>query len=309
MGPSRRTRIARAAAASAVVIAAVAIAIVAADRQSEETIDVPAGGVPTPAPEPGPPLDIVIDEPAGGREPRGLVWVLCCGAWRPPGTYGIDLDERADRAALGSLEWARRGYIAASFAAHGEGTAVDEAVAAYDRLRAEHPGLEICAIGGSAAGHMALMVAARRPDLRCVAAHSAPAALADLPARPVPGVLAQSPVSLALEVFGRRHLDELSPLRHAADIRASVRLAACSADRIVPAGQSRRLARALRRRPGTASVELALIRGRSVRRGERPPRGSRHLVHECFATAGRVESDQADTVAFVERVLGELQPG
>jgi dienelactone hydrolase len=305
VGTGRRTQIARAAAALAVVVAAVAIAIAVADRRSEDAIDVPAGGLPQPEPDPGRRLDIVIDEPAGGREPRGLVWVLCCGAWRPPETYGIDLGERSDRAALGSLAWARRGYLAASFAAHGEETAVDEAVAAYDRLRAEHPGLEICAVGGSAAGHMALMVAARRPDLRCVAAHSAPSALADLPPRPIPGVLAQSPLSLALEVFGRRRLDELSPLRHAGAIRASVRLAACSADRIVPPSQSRRLARALRRDPA-AEVELALIRGESVRRRERPPRGTVHLVHECFATERRVEADQAGTVAFVERVLGEL---
>lgn len=304
MGTSRRAQLVRGVAALAAVVAAVAIAIVVADRQSESTLDAPVGEVPTAAPEPGPPLDLVIDRPAGGDEPRGIVWLLCCGAWRPPETYGIDLDRRAERRAFGALDWTRRGYVAASFAAHGEETAVDEAVAAYDRLRSEYPDVAICAVGESAGGHMALMVAARRPEVECVVAHSAPTALADLPDEPIPGVLALAPRSLAVAAFGRRRLEELSPLGHADEIRASVHLAACSADRVVPASHSRRLARALRA-GAAADVELTVTPGESVGRGERPPRGTRHLAHRCFASAERVQADRAGRTEFMERTLAE----
>ncbi|MEX2194828.1 MAG: prolyl oligopeptidase family serine peptidase [Thermoleophilaceae bacterium] len=288
-------------AALAAVGAAVAIALVAADRQSSSTLDAPAGGIPEPRPE----LDIVIDEPTGGREPRGLVWVLCCGAWRSAAAHGVDLASRADRRGLASLDWTRRGYRVATFASTGGAAAVEESLAAFDRLREEHPDLSICAFGGSAAGHMALMVAAQRPELSCVIAHSSPSSLADLPDEAIPGVLPEPPLSLARDAFGAARMDELSPLRRAGDIAASVRLVACSEDRIVPVAQSRRLARALRRRDGDAAVELAVLPGESVRLGRRAPRGSREVIHRCFVSERRIARAEAATAEFVERALAE----
>ena len=116
-------------------------------------------------------------------------------------------------------------------------------------------------------------------------------------------MLSTPPMTLAVEAFGEERLDELSPVRHAADIRGAVRLSACSGDRVVPPSQARRMAEALRR-AGTARVVLDVTPGRSVRRGRRAPRGMLHLVHECFATAERVEADRAARVRFVERELG-----
>lgn len=253
-------------------------------------------------PPPRPPGQLVIDEPRA--EPRGLVWILCCGGWQSPREFGVDLRRRADRAALGASEWRRRGYVVATYGYRGGRRSFGDALAAYDHLRARFPGLPVCALGASAGGHVALLTATRRPDLRCVVAQGAPSDLASLPARATGFYTDEPPRRVARRLFGASRLRELSPVVHAARIEASVWMSACSDDRVIPPAQARRFARALEPHLGPGQVvETPVVSGRSPSRARPARRGSVEFLHGCFVTRRRLARHARETVRFVERVL------
>jgi alpha-beta hydrolase superfamily lysophospholipase len=58
------------------------------------------------------------------------------------------------------------------------GAAVASVLRSYDKVRARYPGLPVCLYGESAGGHLALLVAAARPDVACVETAGAPTDLA-----------------------------------------------------------------------------------------------------------------------------------
>jgi acetyl esterase/lipase len=92
------------------------------------------------------------------------------------------------------------------------GAAVGSVLRSYDKVRARYPGLPVCLYGESAGGHLALLVAAARPDVACVETAGAPtdleaidpslgpqAAHADRNARAAfPDLRAASPARLAI---------------------------------------------------------------------------------------------------------------
>jgi fermentation-respiration switch protein FrsA (DUF1100 family) len=278
---------------------------VLADREDGPDIRAGTGTGPAPALAPARvPGQLVIDEPRGGGDPRGLIWILCCGGWGSPADLGVDLRVRADRDGLGAAEWRRQGYVVATYGYRGGRRSFGDALAAFDSLRARFPDLPVCAIGASAGGHVALLTAAERPELRCVVAQGAPSELGTLPSRSTGIYTPEPPRRVARRLFGASRFDELSPVTHAGAIEASVWMSACSDDRVVPPGQATRFGDAMQPRlaPGQA-VETPIVEGRTPRRGGRPRRGTVELIHGCFVTKRRRARHVRDTIRFVRRTL------
>src|SRR5207245_957892 len=106
--------------------------------------------------------------------------------------------------------------------------------------------LPICAIGASAGGHIALMLAVRNPDLACVIDLEGPTDLTSL----APGSAAYD---FAVRPFGKSELAAFSPALQARAIRAKVMLAFARNDPLVPVNQGVEMARAL---PGARLIVL-----------------------------------------------------
>ena len=106
---------------------------------------------------------------------------------------------------------------------------------AYDGAKRSHPGLPICAVGESAGGHLALMLAMARP-LTCVEPVDAPTDLT----KGLPKMLRMT----ADAVFAKK-LAKWSPALHARSIHGKVLIVQAAGDQVVPAGQARELKTAL----------------------------------------------------------------
>jgi acetyl esterase/lipase len=120
---------------------------------------------------------------------------------------------------------------------------VHDIQAAYDRARKRFGRkLPICAVGPSAGGHLALMLAVRNPSLACVISQAGPS---DLPAlKTQPG--GDGAYKLATEAFGDNAsvLAANSPALHASSIKAKVMLVYAANDPVVPVAQGEEMKRA-----------------------------------------------------------------
>lgn len=193
---------------------------------------------------------LAVSLPASGRtlvayktphgRPAGVVLVIHGGAWRAAGPRTTALMDARART-FAAWGWAAAVVDYRAFAA-----SPGDVVRAYDAARERYPGLPICAYGESAGGHLALMLAVRRP-LACVIDAAGPVDLPRLGGTPQ----ADWVRAKALAAFG--DLRDASPTHHAAAIRAPVLAGYAAADRIVPASQGRYLERAL---PHARVVEL-----------------------------------------------------
>lgn len=203
--------------------------------------------------------------PAGGEPARLLVMLIHGGGWTGP-------DPKQFAATEG---------VAAAYRAAGYATLVVDyrrgakGVADVNRFyvqarRAVGPRLPICAAGGSAGGHLALVLAARHPDLACAISLAGPTDLVSL-SRADP----QTGAELA-SLFGSGRLDALSPARHAGRIRARLLLVYAANDPIVPVAQGREMARA---RPGSDLIVL--------------PPGPETFVHSSVASGSQARVDAA----------------
>lgn len=181
----------------------------------------------------GAPARAEIQRPDG--TPRGIVLVVHGGAWKLTGPGAL-------AAVRGEAQrFTRRGWLTYSVDHRPLHRSFRDVRRAYDRLRAKHPRIRICVHGVSSGGHLALMLAQRRPSVDCVIAVGAPTDLAHWP-REAAGVY-DSVRSLRRRVSLRRW----SPVRQAARIRQPVLLIHDRNDQIVPFAQSRKLARRLPR--------------------------------------------------------------
>ena len=110
---------------------------------------------------------LAVSLPARGRtlvtwtaphgRPAGVVLVIHGGAWRAAGPRTVALMDARARTFAG---W---GWAAAVVDYRAFADAPGDVVRAYDAARERYPGLPICAYGESAGGHLALMLAVRRP--------------------------------------------------------------------------------------------------------------------------------------------------
>ena len=208
---------------------------------------------------------LAVSLPARGRtlvtwtaphgRPAGVVLVIHGGAWRASGPRTVALMDARARTFAG---W---GWAAAVVDYRAFADAPGDVARAYDAARERYPTLPICAYGESAGGHLALMLAVRRP-LACVVDAAGPVDLPRLGGTPQ----ADWVRAKALAAFG--DLSDASPTHHAAAIRAPVLAGYGAADRIVPASQGRYLQRAL---PHADVVELGAGTGPHFVHASVPP--------------------------------------
>ena len=104
------------------------------------------------------------------------------------------------------------------------------------------PSLPICALGVSAGGNIALLLAAKFPDLACVISLAGPTDLQALEHEPH-GAL--SGYQYALNAFGKPALGQFSPALQASSIKAKVLLLYADNDPLVPVEQGEIMKRAL----------------------------------------------------------------
>ncbi|MEA2440918.1 MAG: hypothetical protein QOH76_2342 [Thermoleophilaceae bacterium] len=121
-------------------------------------------------------------------KPRGYVMVVHGGGWISVGKNAV----------LAVRPWASRfnraGYATLNIDYRPGGKSLADVIASYDRLRrAVGPAVPICVLGGSAGGHLVLMLATRRHQIACVISEAGPTVLASLPPSIYP---------LAAESFG-----------------------------------------------------------------------------------------------------------
>jgi acetyl esterase/lipase len=104
-----------------------------------------------------------------GQTPRGVMLVLHGGGWAKTGVGAVEF-VRAD-----ADRWRARGWETVNFTYRSCGQSLDDTLWFYDHARAWFdPGLNICALGTSAGGHLALLIGANRPGLYCVVNQAGP---------------------------------------------------------------------------------------------------------------------------------------
>jgi acetyl esterase/lipase len=202
----------------------------------------------TPAPNAVGPTDPAappeVRGPAGpytGQRPRAIILVIHGGAWMSVGQQAIErMRPEADR-------FRRRGYQTVSITYRPGAQSLTDVLARYDALRAENPRTPICALGASAGGHLALMLASRRRDLACVIAEAAPTDLGGLTDPTLKHIVSD-------EFAPRGLVDRWSPVKIAQRIKAPVLQAASANDPIVPYTQATDFHRAL---PSSRLVTIA----------------------------------------------------
>jgi dienelactone hydrolase len=176
----------------------------------------------------------VLMEPPAGAVPRLAVMVIHGNGWIGP-------DPELIRKTANTEMWHHQGWaiMIPEFQAGASG--LEDLVAHHDDLRRRYPRTPICLFGYSAGAHLALMLAVRRPDVRCVISEAGPTDLRALStADPV------NVYPLAVSAFGEGNLAEWSPIRFADKIHASVLQVAARNDPVVPVSQAELLAPKLR---------------------------------------------------------------
>jgi alpha-beta hydrolase superfamily lysophospholipase len=183
----------------------------------------------------GPRPDVKWGKPSDGK-PRGLVILLHGGGWQP--NHFAYKGEFPLAAAL-----RKRGYATVVIGYDEGATGFREIEQVYSQARNRFHGLPICVHGISAGGTLALMLAAREPDVTCVVGLVTPTDLSTLKAQG-----GDEAHDLAVDAFGEGQLAAWSPARYADRITAKVLLLPAQTDPVVPIAQAHEF---VRRRPAT----------------------------------------------------------
>jgi acetyl esterase/lipase len=231
------------------------------------------GGYDTTSLGPGAPAAYELGAPTSAPERdapvRRLMLLVHGGGWYTVGPEAV----RTMRAAAD--QWRAAGWSTAAIGYRACGDSARDVVRFYDVLRARvGPDVPICAQGGSAGAHLALVLASVRP-LACAIATGAPTDLTALRRQGArEAALGAGPAQirrgsawiggLARAAFGPRRLARYSPARKAAQIVARVLLASVADDTLVPWSQATRLAGALRRSHPDAYVDVARLEKGSI---------------------------------------------
>ncbi len=210
------------------------------------------------------PFPYEVGAPSGrfaGRPARGVMLVVHPGGWFGVGRGALELMRgEADR-------WRARGWRTVNASYRGCDAALGDVTALYDRAQRKlGGGRPICALGHSSGGHLALLLATRRPQLDCVVAAGA---IADLPALPGQSAARQpgakrgagpgATANWAVAAFGADGLAAASPAR--LRVRARVLYGIAATDDLVPWAQATEFARAQRARNPRAYVDTERLRG------------------------------------------------
>ncbi len=163
-----------------------------------------------------------------GQAPRGAMLVIHGGGWVTTATGAVQASRaEADR-------WRARGFETVNLTYRGCGQSFTDAAWFYDKARARFgAAAKICATGISAGAHLALQLAATRPDVYCVDSIAGPTDLRTIQSQlaydAATGTLGQTlggrwVRNLAAAAFGAENLASLSPAASAAGPIASTRL-------------------------------------------------------------------------------------
>ncbi|MFL5829855.1 MAG: alpha/beta hydrolase family protein [Solirubrobacteraceae bacterium] len=191
--------------------------------------------VPSGTTELGAGVKVVWGRPGNDQSPKAVVMLIHGGSWK-----GIDPAAFKSTLAIATI-FQNLGFETATVEYRRGAQGINDVQRLYRQVRhrvgAHTP---ICAVGTSAGGHIALMLAVRNPDLACVIDLAGPTNLPAL--RTDPG--GTTGYQIALSAFGNGALTELSPALHAGSIRAKLMLIYAANDPLVPVAQGREMARA-----------------------------------------------------------------
>ncbi|MGH9085322.1 MAG: carbohydrate-binding domain-containing protein [Acidimicrobiales bacterium] len=179
--------------------------------------------------------------PFAGQRPKGIMLLIHGGGWSAvgPGPVAAYRSE-ADR-------WRARGWSTVNVSYRGCAASVDDVLWFYDRVEPVAGALPVCAVGRSAGGHLAGMLAALRPSLDCFMAEGAPLDLLTVRTDPAfdrargAGTQLIGPewaYQKAVAAFGSDRLAELSPARRTESMHARPLVAAAAHDHLVGTGQT-----------------------------------------------------------------------
>jgi acetyl esterase/lipase len=203
---------------------------------------------------PGAPAYYEVGPPSGryaGRAPRGVMLVIHGGGWWIGGADAATT-MRAD-----AERWRARGWETVNLSYRACGQSIDDALWFYDQARTWFgAGARICALGTSAGGHLALLIAANRTDLYCAVSQAGPTDLSRIQDEPVynpaTGLYDSTNGSrlvhnLGAAAFGEENLAGYDPAAHASPSLKNTRvLQAFSADDyLVPFQQAADLGEAM----------------------------------------------------------------
>jgi acetyl esterase/lipase len=184
-----------------------------------------------------------VGRPAGPV--RRVMLLVHGGGWFQVGLGAMAMDREAAAA------WRAAGWETVNIDYRACGRSVGDVVAMYDRVRRRvGPRMPICVEGESAGGHLALMLAIRRPRVACVIALAAPTDLRTGNA---------SVRRHAREAFGADRLRALSPVTGVRRVRARVLLATAEDDPYIPLTHARVFATRLRAVRPRAFVTVAAL--------------------------------------------------
>jgi acetyl esterase/lipase len=167
-----------------------------------------------------------------GTNPAGVVILIHGGGWKA----NHDAYE-AEMPLAAALQ--QQGYATVVVGYNAGADGFQEIEQVYSQAKKRYPGLPICADGISAGGHLALMLAAREPDLTCVVGLVTPTDLTTLPEQG-----GTEAYGLAVAAFGGDQLAKWSPVRYADKIKAKVLLMLAQTDPVVPLEQGREFVKA-----------------------------------------------------------------
>ena len=198
-----------------------------------------------------------LGAPAGAfvsQPPKGLMIVIHGGGWYVVGPAAV----AAARPAADI--WRNRGWETLSIDYTACAKSFNDVLWFHDTARAAVGRSEVmCALGQSAGGQLALMLANRRPDVACVVAEGAPTNLVGISTEnafdPTTGVSDQSAGSswvqnLAIAAFGSNQLQAMSPVSSPGASR--LLLATAVQDEFIPWAQATDMANAVKSaHPGT----------------------------------------------------------
>jgi acetyl esterase/lipase len=242
-----------------------------------------------------------VGEPSGayaGQRPKGVLLLFHGGGWMATGGGAVQaVRGEADR-------WRARGWRTVNSTYRACGLSVTDALALYDRVRAAYGAtIPVCTMGQSAGGHLALMVALRRPGgVSCVIDDAGPTDAASLPAQTAAdpatgGTQSDGPTALhnmMMAAFGEENLAAYSPARLTASLRGTRILAATAAsDSLVPHEQMTLLRDAMRREDPDAYVDVMRLAA-----GDQP------FVHAYVSRAALDDLYRAE-LALVAPLVGD----
>jgi acetyl esterase/lipase len=232
-----------------------------------------------------------------GLPPKAIMIVIHPGGW-----FLVGKEVLAQSARPIANRWRGAGWQAVNIDYHACGQSIFDVLWFMQRVRYLNPHAVICATGSSAGGHLAVLLAAMRPDLACAISHAGPT---DLPG--LDGQLAYEgggrwtdagPKMLsnyAVAAFGANALPYRSPRQQAAKITARVLLATGQTDPLVPPAQDRAFAQTFRAQHAAGYVDTLSL-----------PPGDQFFVH-TFVSRQSLQQLRLREDALVAPLLARSQ--